>query len=174
MALHPLWYLSSLHSAADGEREPAGLGEGFLLARPRRGEEPFCPLSTGKTVTWSLIRSEEAGKCSFAVHLLQKEVAVSATAAYLDFVKHRPDQRNHVWEPDSACQPPVWDFFPTHHSLQLRKNASKSPNKSLTYTETSATHFTQLCNQISVWKLNLFFLDYNFVISGRKLSFHFW
>lgn len=136
------------------KEESGPLGEGFSLARPRSsdGTSAHIPLA-------ELIRLAPPTRGGgWGMHCRW-----APTATYLDFVKYCPGQRDHVFEPEPACGPPVWNFLPAL-SLKVRTSASKSPDKSLMYTETNVAPFTQSWKRISIWKSNHFFTDqfYNF------------
>lgn len=99
-----------LHIQLQMEREPAVLREGFLLARPRSCEESFCPDSIGRTQSHGLsymLGKQEMGR---SCDLLTKGNCRFSTATYIDLIRHCPGQRSHVCGPDSACQPPLWNF----------------------------------------------------------------
>ena len=139
MAPFPMWLcircitLLCIQLQMEKEREPGALGGGIALARPGSRDSTFAHIPSAELIP--MVPPTCGGGRGM-------QCRCAPTATYLDFVKYHPGQRDHAFEPEPACGPPIWHFLPVF-SRKVRTSASKSPNKFLTYTETNVAHFTQ-------------------------------
>lgn len=115
-----MWFCASYgiflpHSAADGERKPKALREEFYW-------QTLLPAFHWQiAVTWLLLQARGIWEMPYGCTSVQKEIAVSATATYSDFVKHCPGQRSQSMDQIQLVSCPFGIPSPTHYSQKLRK-----------------------------------------------------